>query len=538
MRNNQPVTNTEFEVRSGSAIISHTDKKGIITFVNDDFVEASGFPREESLGKPHNIVRHPDIPEEVFRDAWVTIKSGRPWQGIVKNRRKDGGFYWVKATITPLPDDSGYVSVRIRATRDEIAQASALYSKMRSNNSIRLDEGHVMARGMFGALGRWFSSIKLGYLIWAQVVLMIVLNLLVLLFGNARATTWLELAGMVISVLIAWSLFARVTNGLRSAQDVIEEIAGGNLVADLPRPRKDEIGDIFAGVTRMRNNLHGLVAALHQGVGALGQSVLELNENARTGAGVAASQSEAAVDMSASVEELSVSIDHVETSAAEARRLAEENGRTSIDGAQVIRAAGAEVGRLSQAVDASAATMRELETMSVQISSIVSVIGDIADQTNLLALNAAIEAARAGEQGRGFAVVADEVRKLAERTSDSTREIADVIARIQGGTHKAVTQMASSIDQVNQSVALAEQAGTAIGGIEKASYEAIRTTDEIALALKEQAQAARQIAGRVEHIAQGTESSAMLSSRTADLAGEMSELATELKAQVARFRIV
>ena len=120
MKNNQPVTQKEYVVRQDCAIISHTDASGNITYVNDDFVEYAGFERPELIGKPHNIIRHPDMPKEAFRDMWATLKSGRAWQGIVKNRRANGDHYWVKATATPLPD-GGYMSVRLKATAQEIS---------------------------------------------------------------------------------------------------------------------------------------------------------------------------------------------------------------------------------------------------------------------------------------------------------------------------------------------------------------------------------------------------------------------------------
>ena len=144
MRNNQPVTHIEYQVPPGSAIISHTDFKGTITFVNEDFIAASGFSRAESVGAPHNIVRHPDIPPGVFRDAWATIAAGRPWQGIVKNRRKNGDYYWIKATMSPLPDGTGYMSVRVRANASDVAAAEALYARRRADPSIRLDQGQLV----------------------------------------------------------------------------------------------------------------------------------------------------------------------------------------------------------------------------------------------------------------------------------------------------------------------------------------------------------------------------------------------------------
>lgn len=141
MRINEPVTQQEYPVRDDVVIVSHTDKEGVIKYVNDDFCEYAGMTREELIGQPHNVIRHPDVPPEVFRDLWQTIQSGHPWQGVVKNRRKNGDHYWVKATVAPLPDGSGYMSIRLKASPEEIAAAQALYTRMRSDPSLRLERG-------------------------------------------------------------------------------------------------------------------------------------------------------------------------------------------------------------------------------------------------------------------------------------------------------------------------------------------------------------------------------------------------------------
>ena len=537
MRNNQPVTRAEFVIRPGSAIISHTDLSGRITFVNDDFVEASGFIADEVVGQPHNLVRHPDMPPEAFRDAWSTIKAGRPWQGMVKNRRKDGGFYWVKATMSPLPDGSGYMSVRVKPTADQVRQAEALYERMRADANLRLNEGQVQARGVWASLARGMAAVKLAQLLWVQVLLALVLALMPLA-GINLASFSVAAVCVVATLLIAWTATNRLGRGFRAARETVDTIAGGNLVADLPPPSRDEMGDIIAGVTRMRNNLHGLVASLHQGIGKLSSSAEELRTDAERGSKMSAEQSEGAASMAASVEQLSVSIDHVESSAADAREITATTGKTSVEGARVIGEARDQIGRLSGTIGVAADTMRNLESMSERISTIVNVIREIAEQTNLLALNAAIEAARAGEQGRGFAVVADEVRKLAERTSHSTREISTNIAQIQTGTRQAVEQMGHSVEHVAQSVSLADRAGTAISGIEGASGDAIRATDEIAQALKEQSIAAQHIARTVENVATGSEASSAVAAATAVTAGTLTRIAHELETQVSRFRVV
>ncbi|MDD3355080.1 PAS domain-containing protein, partial [Zoogloea sp.] len=161
MRQNLPVTQKEYPLQDGAAIISRTDQKGHITFCNDEFIIASGYARSEVIGEPHNLLRHPDMPPEAYRDMWATLEAGRPWSGIVKNRRKNGDHYWVKATATPLTDGSGYMSVRIKAPREEIAAAEALYARMWQNPSLRLEEGQLAPSGPMALLSRLGERISL-----------------------------------------------------------------------------------------------------------------------------------------------------------------------------------------------------------------------------------------------------------------------------------------------------------------------------------------------------------------------------------------
>ncbi len=154
MRHNTPVSQIEYPLKDDSTLISHTDEKGIITYVNEDFVDSSGFCESELIGQPHNIVRHPDVPPEVFRDLWHTVKDGRPWMAVVKNRRKDGSHYWVRATVTPRPG-GGYMSVRVKATPEEIRQADSLFKQLAANSALHLREGRPCATGMSG----WLSAL-------------------------------------------------------------------------------------------------------------------------------------------------------------------------------------------------------------------------------------------------------------------------------------------------------------------------------------------------------------------------------------------
>jgi len=206
-------------------------------------------------------------------------------------------------------------------------------------------------------------------------------------------------------------------------------------------------------------------------------------------------------------------------------------------GSEIIRGAAAEMGKIGASVTASSQIIATLEQQSREISEVVNVIKEIADQTNLLALNAAIEAARAGEQGRGFAVVADEVRKLAERTTQSTSEVAVTIQKIQADTQNAVKSMDASVDQVQSGTALTQQAGSSIVVIESAAKRVAAVVNDITHSLKEQTSASNEVARNIENIATMVEANNIAASKAASSAQQLEQLAEELARTVGTFRL-
>lgn len=160
MQNNQPVSQNEYILRDNQSPVSRTDVTGVITYANTDFIEASGFAEEELLGQPHNIVRHPSMPAEAFADMWRDLKAGRAWTGMVKNRRKNGDFYWVVANVSPIWERgqiTGFASVRMKPERTSIAPVEALYQRFRAGraNGLRIAHGAVVRTGLAGWLDRW-----------------------------------------------------------------------------------------------------------------------------------------------------------------------------------------------------------------------------------------------------------------------------------------------------------------------------------------------------------------------------------------------
>ncbi|MBI5331270.1 MAG: methyl-accepting chemotaxis protein [Betaproteobacteria bacterium] len=556
MRNNQPVTHQEREVPSHVAIVTRTNDKGVITFVNDEFVAHSGFSRAELMGQPHSIVRHPDMPAEAFRDLWHTLQQGRPWAGMVKNRCKNGDHYWVKAMASPTPE-GGYMSVRVRPSRDEIAQAETLYEQMRNDPSLRLDAGLVAPKGL-AALLRWFSDRNLTTKLWISTLASMAALLLCVGIGwmgiSAAAAllkpdqalllapyrTSLEI--ILLFVLIIWPLVAwRVVRSFRipldNAVTAAKAIAAFDLSQPVPLAGRDEIGQLLDQFAIMRNNLQEGAALIKQNTVHLESASRVLAESSRSAASAAEKQSEATSSMAALVEELSVSIDQVGEHASDANRISLHSGDSSQKGGDVIHKTADEIGRIADAVNESAATIRELENYTEGISKIIGVIKDIADQTNLLALNAAIEAARAGEQGRGFAVVADEVRKLAERTTRATEEIVGMISKVQEGAHRAVNDMETGVHRVSGGVQLARLAGDSIVDIRATSAQVVHAVKEIHQALQEQSVAAREIAQNVEQVARMTDQGANASAQASHIAAEVADLAGDLRQLADLFKI-
>ena len=358
---------------------------------------------------------------------------------------------------------------------------------------------------------------------------------------TAATSNWIlvgvSVLGILLIAVLAVPTINRTYRGLREAGLAVGAIANGDLTYPMPAAGKDEMGELVGKITVMRNNLLDLINTLRHNIDSLVQHSRKLRDTAASGTNVAEHQADATSSMAAAVEELSVSIDQVEESAATARLITLESTERSNTGANVIHQAVEEMHHIAQSVTATANSIRGLEDEANQISGIVNVIKEIADQTNLLALNAAIEAARAGEQGRGFAVVADEVRKLAERTSKATLEIGSMIGKIQEGTKTATVGMEAGVARVEVGVTLASRAGTEIEQMQDASKRISQASDAISHSLKEQAAATRDIASRVEKISQGTDEITAASRQTSGAAAELEKLAANLGQIAAKFRV-
>jgi methyl-accepting chemotaxis protein len=355
-------------------------------------------------------------------------------------------------------------------------------------------------------------------------------------FSKTLLAVFLVLGALVVGGPAILTI-RHISRSLNAAGKTASAIAGGDLTVEISSLCHDEIGELQEKLSVMRGNLLELIAAIRQNADGLNRNAGNLSAAAERSALTVDQQSSAATAMAASIADLSHSMESIGVNAQEAHQISEMSSDYAAKGGQIIDQTATEMKGIAEAVNVVAVTIRELEALSRHISSIVQVIKEIADQTNLLALNAAIEAARAGEQGRGFAVVADEVRKLAERTTASTHEIGEMIIRTQQGTESAVQEMANGVARVNNGVLLANNAGTSVIDIRDSAQRAAKVVAEITRVIIAQNASSRDAALKVELIARGIEENSRSITQTADAARQLAALSAEMANLAGRFKV-
>ena len=330
-----------------------------------------------------------------------------------------------------------------------------------------------------------------------------------------------------------------IVRPLKTITGVFNDIANGegDFTRTLPLQTHDELRDLAEGYNRFAEKMRSTIGEVKSSTALIVSSASSLAERSAGFAANSGQHSQDAYSMAAQVEILTYTLDSLASQAADVQQISDESSQHSAHGGEVIHAAAAEMGKITQSVEESSRIIQDLGQQSDQISRIVNVIREIADQTNLLALNAAIEAARAGEQGRGFAVVADEVRKLAERTSNSTQEIGAMIEKIQSGTRAAIQSMEAGVGRVGQGAMLAQQAGEAINAIKAGIGQVVQAVNEVSGALKEQALSNAENAHKVEEIARVSEETSQAFQDTVGTIQQIDGLARNLGSMVGRFKV-
>ena len=442
------VTQNEYPLDDDTTLMSTTDLHSYMTHTNDTFVQVSGFTLQELLGQPHNIVRHPDMPKAAFADMWYTLQKGEPWSGIVKNRRKNGDHYWVRANAVPMVRNgqmTGYMSIRTRATEDEVAAVEPLYKALNEGRSKkRIHKGLVVRKG-------WLGKLPAMPLRWRVRSVMAVLFAVMAATLVASAAGWASLVAAAVVMLLGTLVFEQQI--VRPVENVAKQalrVATGERNSVQHLNRSDELGLMLRAVGQLGlmcrwliNDVSSQVVSVRDGSDRLAQGNEDLNDRTR--------QTVANVQQTvATMNQMAASVQSNSETAAEVDKLSMAASSAATQGGTVMQTV--------------VKTMDDIADSTQRIGSITSLINDIAFQTNILALNAAVEAARAGEQGKGFAVVAGEVRHLASRSANAANDIRKLIdasaSKVQSGAdqvHAAGRTMDDIVEQVKNVTQLIAQ---------------------------------------------------------------------------------
>ena len=494
--------------------MSVTDMQSHITYANEAFVQVSGFEYEELLGQPHKQVRHPDMPAEAFADMWSTMKAGMSWTALVKNQRKNGGHYWVRANAAPMVRGgqvAGYISVRTKPRREEIAAAEQLYGEFRAcrAGSRRFHRGLLVRTGIWSFLSL-FQLISVAARI-RLVLAFMALGHLGLLASLGLGEVALAVAAAVTLLLIGlgdvW-LQAQISRPLAKVAQHAQSVAAGNLGRTQHLNRVDDIGMIMRSVNQAGLNLRALVDDVDAQVDGL-QRVGQQVERSSSDLSARTEQSASGLEQaSASMEELTSTVTQNADSSRQATQLAQGASQAAVRGGEVV----------NQVVD----VMQRITTSSQKIADIIGMIDGIAFQTNILALNAAVEAARAGEQGRGFAVVASEVRSLAQRSAGAAREIKSLIGE--------------SVAEVKGGSTLVRQAGETMQGVVREVQRVSDLISDITTASNEQANGVSQVSVAVVQLDRVTQENATMVQDSVDAAQGLMARAERLGSAVAVYK--
>lgn len=520
MKKNFPVSGVENDYSSDLHIVSTTDLKGVTTSVNPDFKTVAGFPDEELIGKSHNVVRHPDMPPAAFADLWATIKQGKPWMGIVKNRCKNGDHYWVDAYVTPMIENgevTGYQSVRSKPNKAHVETADKLYKSINKGVPFLQQQRNKVRVGLMG-------KIYFGFL----CALVAPMAILALLPASKLVALLLACVATMVGGAVAAKLVARPWEEMAKNS---RKIFDNDVARHVYVGRDDELGQLQLVVKALQSQLDTVVWRIDAAVDELDDIATSTAAAVeQTNTGIYEQQSETE-QVATAMNEMTATVQEVAQNTVAASSAAHEATVVSKEGALAATEAICGIDNLVDEVEQAADVIRNLEQESNSVGTVLEVIRGIAEQTNLLALNAAIEAARAGEAGRGFAVVADEVRTLASRTQESTSEIDGMIARLQAEARGAVQAMEKAQGSAKMNAEQVETLAESLGNISGAVANINDMNTQIATAAEEQTAVSDEINRNIVNISS-------LAEQTTAVASDTGQAMQSLVAETSRLHTV
>jgi len=521
----------EKKFAENSTLISVTDIKGIIQYCNKDFIEISGFTEDELVNSHHNIVRHPDMPKAAFEDLWETIKQDKPWQGMVKNKCKNGDYYWVNAYVTSVFEKgikTGYQSVRSCPTKKQISDAEALYNSLNKNQSKKLPKPPLLKR------------IKLSTKINMMLLLLTCIFLFEQITSNQLFTLnpnylFINVIFLIIAGLQAYMFNVDVIKRVNFLTKSIRHISSGNLNERIEIDKFDEVGSAIMSSKMLQGRLKAIIGRFTESTQSLSLAIDVLSENSyQTKINMDRQHLETEM-VATAMNEMSATVNEIAQNTTKTSEYSASANETATTGKHTVELTKDTVLKLAIDVRSVSETINKLAVECLQIKDITSAISDIADQTNLLALNAAIEAARAGEYGRGFSVVADEVRNLSSRTQASTLEINVMIESLQSKSQDAVSAMEHGLEKVNDSVEKIQDTENAFCQIVDSVTDVNDMNMQIATAAEEQTCVTEEMNSNVHSISIQSQKTIRNILTLEDKIGSLTHLLSSLELQLEQY---
>ncbi|HYQ39804.1 MAG TPA: methyl-accepting chemotaxis protein, partial [Pseudomonas sp.] len=535
-KNDNPVQSQggkEYKIREDHNLLSRTDLQGNITYAAQAFVEVSGYSRAELLGAPHSIVRHPDMPKEAFANLWQTISQGEVWVGLVKNRRKNGDYYWVRAHVTAIIEDGeiqGYTSVRVKPSEAEILAAEKAYARLKAggNPGFRLERGSIVPTGFPALLAslslrtlraRTFTALGINAALFAGIAAALLnrqsapLDPATGAAASQALVDYLPLGALGLLALLSTRtilvLLRTVRTQVATATKFAMQIAAGNLAAPRPPISNTSFDTLTGMLVVMQRSLGNIAREMDGSLAKVRPAAEQVASGSQSLAARTEQQASSLQQTAASMEEITSTVEQNADNARQARQLADT--------------AATEVRQTGTAMQNVVERMESISASSEKIAAIIKVIDGIAFQTNILALNASVEAARAGEHGRGFAVVANEVRSLATRSANAADEVRQLIDE--------------SRRQVVSGEAEVQQAERAIEAVIASVLKVNDIMSEIAAASREQSAGIDQVNTAVAQMDEVTHRNAGLVLESARAAQTMNAQVAELSNAISVLRL-